>query len=163
MGLTVSLSGVCAMRVRVRLLVAGAALLAGVAAVALPGGCSSSAPPGPATVRGRVTFQGYPMASALVVFAPDPERGTGGKPARGETGPDGTFHLRLDGATDIPPGWYRVALAAPRVPSAQSDPLIPPFPPQLARPDRSGIVREVTPGKDHVFEFAVQVPNPPAQ
>ena len=33
------------------------------------------------------------------------------------------------------------------------------FPPQLSRPDTSGLVREVTPGKEHVFEFGVEVPN----
>jgi hypothetical protein len=139
------------------MLVPFVSLAVGVAAVALPGGCGSSATPGPTTVRGRVTFQGQPVAGGLVVFTPDPDRGGSGKPARAQTGPDGTFQLHLGDAPAIPPGWYRVALAAlpgEFVPYGQ-----PPFPPQLARPDRSGLVREVVAGKENVFEFAVEVPN----
>lgn len=146
------------MRPLLRVVVPIVSLAAGAVFVALHGGCSSSAPPGPATVRGKVTFQGQPVAGGLVVFAPDPDRGGTGKPARGETGPDGSFQLRLDGGQHIPPGWYRVAIA----PAPALDPVEsygrPVFPPQLARPDRSGVVREITPGKDHVFEFAVESP-----
>ncbi|WP_171471918.1 hypothetical protein [Frigoriglobus tundricola] len=35
----------------------------------------------------------------------------------------------------------------------------PVFPAKLARPDLSGLEREVQVGKDHVFDFAVEVPN----
>ena len=142
------------MRRAFRLLVPLLSLAAGAGVVALHGGCSPSRPPKETTVCGRVTFQGRPVAGGTVVFAPDPERGAAGKPLRAATAADGTFTLR---ATDgpVPPGWYRVALAAP--PGAETDP---PFPPQLRRPDRSGLVREVAAGKDHVFEFAVEVPSP---
>jgi hypothetical protein len=109
-------------------------------------GCSRPAPPGPATVRGTVTLQGRPLPGGTVVFTPDKDRGTSGKPVRGEIGPDGTFRF----ASPIPPGWYRVSIAGP--PGGDT------FPPQLRRPDTSGVVREVTPGKEHVFEFAVEVP-----
>ena len=57
---------------------------------------------------------------------------------------------------DVPvvaPGWYRVSLAA--------DPTSEPywaFPAKLARPDLSGLVREVKPDRENVFEFAVEVP-----
>jgi hypothetical protein len=87
------------------------------------------------------------------VFAPDRDRGTTGKPARGEIGPDGTFQLRHDAGPHVPPGWYRVAVAAP-----PADPRRPAFPPQLRRPDTSGLVREVVAGKEHHFEFAVEIP-----
>src|SRR5581483_11537658 len=111
-------------------------------------------PPGAATVRGRVTFQGQPVAGGLVVFSPDPDRGGGGKPARGDLGPDGTFQLKLGDDTAIPPGWYRVAIApAPAV----AYPDWPAFPPQLARPDKSGLVRQVQAGQENVFDFAVEV------
>jgi hypothetical protein len=141
-----------------RVLVPIASLAVGAAVVALPGGCSSTAPPGPATVRGKVTFQGAPLVGGLVVLAPDRDRGTMGKPARGEIGPDGTFQLRHDADPHIPPGWYRVAIAAPPG-GPPLDPGRPAFPPQLRRPDTSGLIREVVAGKEHHFEFAVEVPN----
>ena len=98
-----------------RLLVAVAALGIGAALVAIHGGCSRKATPTTATVSGKVTFQGEPLADGLIVFVPDPDRGGTGKPARGDLGPDGTFQLTIDGETMIPPGWYRVAIApAPR-------------------------------------------------
>jgi hypothetical protein len=128
----------------------------GAAVLALVGGCGSSAPPpGPATVRGKLTFNGRPVAGGLVVFSPDPRRGGSGKPASAETGPDGAFQLQLNRSPNIPAGWYRVALMpAPVI----SDPLAPPatlFPAKLARPDLSGLEREVRAGTEHVFDFAV--------
>jgi hypothetical protein len=42
---------------------------------------------------------------------------------------------------------------------APDSPKAPGFPPQLRRPDRSTLVREVAPGQENVFEFAVEVPN----
>jgi hypothetical protein len=148
----------CPMSKLVRLLVAVVALGVGAAVVTLPGGCSSKPPPGAATVRGRVTFQYQPVAGGLVVFSPDPDRGGGGKPARGDLALDGTFRLKYGDDTAIPPGWYRVAIApAPAVYPAITYPDRPVFPPQLARPDKSGLVREVQAGQENVFEFAVEV------
>lgn len=144
------------MRRAFRLLVPLLSLAVGAGAVAVQGGCGPSKPPRELTVCGRLTFQGRPVAGGTVVFTPDPDHGGAGKPLRAATAADGTFTLRAaDGP--VPPGWYRVALAAP--PGEATDP---PFPPQLRRPDRSGLVREVTAGKDHVFEFAVEVPPPGA-
>lgn len=119
----------------------------GVMLAALLFGCGKSAPPGPAPVRGAVTFQGRPVPNGMVVFTPDTDRGTAGKPVRADTGPDGTFRL----GAGLPPGWYRVSLVAAPGPTR--------FPPQLARPDTSNLLREVVAGKEHVFEFAVEVPN----
>src|SRR5712671_6744239 len=118
----------------VRLLVPVVALAAGIAAVALHLGCNGSSPPvGPSTVRGRVTFQGQPVAGGMVIFTPDRDRGASGKPLRCDTGPDGIFELRCEGTSTIPPGWYRVAIAPPpNDPYAGSNKSL--FPPQLRRP-----------------------------
>lgn len=141
-----------------RFLIPVVSLGIGAALVGLPGGCSRKSPSAPATVRGRVTFQGYPLANGLIVFSPDPDRGGSGKPARGDLDPDGRFQLKLADELSIPPGWYRVAIApAPRIAPLSLDRL--PFPLQLARPDKSGVVREVKAGQENVFEFAVEVPN----
>ncbi|MBA4065513.1 MAG: hypothetical protein C0501_17715 [Isosphaera sp.] len=141
------------MRPRSRLLVPVAALGLGATLVALPGGCSRGPDAVPAAVRGTVTFQGRPLAGGLVVLSPDPDRGGSGKPARGDVGPDGRYELRLNGEAAIPPGWYRVAVAAAPGPAAG-----PAFPAKLARPDLSGLVREVKAGRENVFDFAVEVP-----
>jgi hypothetical protein len=118
--------------------------------VALPGGCKRPAPPGATTVRGAVTFQGRPLSGGLVVFSPDPDRGGSGKPARGDLDPDGRFRLTLADSEAVPACWYRVAILG--LPAAGA-----PFPPKLARPDLSGIVREVKSGRENVFDFAVEV------
>ena len=130
---------------------------AAVVSAGLSGGCGGKAPAGPTVVRGTVTFQGQPVAGGLVVFSPDPDRGGTGRPARGELGPDGAFQVNAADGTALPAGWYRVAIAPPPgfLPSDR-----PAFPPQLARPDQSGLIREVRSGQENVFDFAVEV-NPP--
>src|SRR5262245_20724858 len=130
----------------VRLFVPVVALGVGAAVVSLPGGCSRKSSQESATVRGAVTFQGKPLAGGLVVFSPDPDRGGRGKPARGSIGTDGRFEMRLGDETAIPAGWYRVAIAATPAALSPADSTVslgPVFPPQLARPDLSGLLREV--------------------
>lgn len=131
-----------------RILVPLLALAAGAVAVSVHLGCNRhSEPAGPTAVKGRVSFQGEAVPGAMVVFAPDRERGASGKPIRAETGPDGVFELK-----EPLPGWYRVAIAPP----AESNWAH--FPPQLRRPDTSTVSREVVAGKENLFEFAVEVP-----
>jgi hypothetical protein len=124
------------------------ALAAGAVAVSLHLGCSNrSESAGLTSVKGRVSFQGEVVPGAMVVFAPDKERGMSGKPIRAETGPDGVFELK-----EPPAGWYRVAIAPPTESQWAH------FPPQLRRPDASTIVREVVARKGNVFELAVEIP-----
>ncbi|MFO0822470.1 MAG: hypothetical protein U0792_05015 [Gemmataceae bacterium] len=145
------------MSMLMRLCVPVVALVVGAAVVALPGGCSRNTPQAATTVRGAVTFQGKPLAGGMVVFSPDPDRGHSGKPIRGNVGVDGRYELRPSEKTPIPPGWYRVAIAA--APSLEpTSELSPIFPVKLARPDLSGLLREVKPEQENVFEFAVEVP-----
>ncbi len=145
------------MSILTRLCVSVVALSIGVVVVALPGGCSRKTAGKTTTVRGAVTFQGRPLVGGAIVFSPDPDRGGTGKPIRGNVGADGRYELRPGENAIIPPGWYRVAIAV--VPSLES-PAAPTaiFPLKLARPDTSGLVREVKPEQENVFEFAVEVP-----
>jgi hypothetical protein len=94
----------------------------------------------------------------MVVFAPDPLRGGRGKAFSAETGPDGGFQLQFDRSSQIPAGWYRVALMSAPVSESPAPPVT--FPAKLGRPDLSGLEREVHAGKEHFFEFAVEVPAP---
>ena len=142
----------------VRLLVPVVALGVGAAIVALPGGCSRKPPPGAATVRGRSPSRGNRWPVGLSCFSPDADRGGSGKPVRGELAADGTFQLTLGDDLTIPPGWYRVAIApAPTALPPFAYPDRPIFPPQLTRPDKSGLIREVQAGRENVFDFAVEV------
>lgn len=137
-----------------RTLMAGLALAAGAGAVALHSGCSGTpAPAAPTIVRGRVSFQGQPVPGAMVVFTPDRDRGSSGKPIRAETGPDGVFELPSPPNAPVPSGWYRVTIAPPASTTGAWE-LVPS---QLRRPDTSTIVREVATGKEHFFELAIDV------
>jgi hypothetical protein len=113
-------------------------------------GCGSE-PRTPATVRGRVLFDGRPLAGGTVVFVPDGARGPAAKPAIATIDSRGLFRLNAEGSPYIVAGWYRVALADAGLPETWAV-----FPPALRRPDRSGLEREVKPGKDNVFEFQIE-------
>jgi hypothetical protein len=97
------------------------------------------------------------VTGGLVVFTPDPERGGSGKPIAGEIAQDGKFQLNNGGNPAIPSGWYRVAIAPAPVSSFSSN-VRSDLPPQLARPDQSGLVREVKAGQENTFEFVIEVP-----
>ncbi|HEY1192139.1 MAG TPA: hypothetical protein VGE74_31210 [Gemmata sp.] len=145
------------MKAALQFLIGTLALAVGAAAT-FSGGCGSKAPePGAATVKGRVVLNGQPVVGGLVVFTPNPERGATGNPAFAETGPDGAYALQFEHASAIPPGWYRVSLAPPP-PVAPKERGAVAFPATLARPDLSGLEREVVSGKEHVFEFVIEVP-----
>lgn len=111
-------------------------------------GCGHGTP-SPIAVRGSVTFQGRPLAGGLVVFAPDRDRGTTGKPVSATVGDDGSY------AATISPGWYRVALADPPGIDWEGHGW-PRFPAALRRPDRSGLDREVVAGRENVLHFHVE-------
>ncbi len=71
----------------------------------LTAGCSKTA-----TVKGRVTLDGKPVAGATVLFVPEP--GNAARPASGLTDGDGNFQLTTyrmeDGAV---PGAYRIVVS----------------------------------------------------
>lgn len=109
-------------------------------------GCGTK-PQAPATVEGTVHFLGRPLAGGMVVFTPDRDRGTTGKPIAAEVLADGRYELPSD---KLSAGWYRVSISDP--PAFQSG-----FPATLRRPDRSGLSREIHPGRDHRYDFHIDV------
>lgn len=131
------------------------AMVAAIVGLVPAAGCHRVAD-APTTVRGVITFQGRPLAGGRVVFTPDPDRGGAGKPISAGIGANGSFQLALDEEPSVPPGWYRVAIAASPLETGGSLRL---FPRQLARPDQSGLVREVKSGRDNVYEFRIEVPS----
>lgn len=74
-------------------------------------GCGRSGLPETATVHGRITHQGNPVAEAKIMFQPDQ-----GRPATAVTGPDGAYRLTTfndgDGAVLGP---HRVTIQATRI------------------------------------------------
>lgn len=104
-------------------------------------GCGDSAP-SVAPVRGKVTLNGQPLSTGMVMTMPSAGRGAGG-----EIGPDGTFELTTpeygDGAQ---PGMHKVAVRAydnsgvtdPELASGKS--LVPS---RYANPMTSGLTIEV--------------------
>jgi len=107
-------------------------------------GCGTK-PTAPATVEGTVHFLGRPLAGGMVVFTPDRDRGTTGKPIAAEVLADGRYELP---SSKLAAGWYRVSISDP--PAFQSG-----FPATLRRPDRSGLSREIHPGRDHRYDFHI--------
>jgi hypothetical protein len=144
------------MSTRSRSLISRAAFALAVLTLAFPSGCQRVAPSGNTTVQGRVIYRGQPVSGGLVVFTPDLERGGSGKPIPAEIASDGRFQLPSGGETVIAPGWYRVAIASAPNPSSILANEHSVFPPQLARPDRSGLVREVKAGQENTFDFIIE-------
>lgn len=145
------------LRPLLRSLVPAVSLALGFLIVGLPVGCGSAASSAPTTAHGVVQFLGYPLSGGMIVFAPDVHRGTAGKPIRADIAANGTFELKVDGSPNIPPGWYRIAIAEPS--AAAGSYLYAPqtlFPVRLRRPDKSDLVRQVQAGKDNVFEFLIE-------
>ena len=108
-------------------------------------GCGTK-PQAPATVEGTVRFLGRPLAGGMVVFTPDRDRGTTGKPIAAEVLADGRYELP---SSILAAGWYRVSISDP--PAFHSG-----FPATLRRPDRSGLSREIHPGRDHRYDFHIE-------
>jgi hypothetical protein len=127
------------------------------------GGCGRTESRDVATVRGRVLFQGRPLAGGVIVFAPHPDRGAAGKTATADIDANGEYKLRLDGQPYVRGGWYRVAIADPpgwTIPIPGETPrlsAVSPFPDALRRPDKSGLEREVVVGRENEFEFHIEV------
>lgn len=95
---------------------------ASVLAVVACHGCNSRSEPEAYPVSGRVTVEGSPLTQGTIRFVP-----ASGRPATSAIGPDGSFNLglpRVGGVgidEGIPPGAYRVTVAASEVIDAEAE------------------------------------------
>lgn len=121
--------------------------------------------PATAPTTGTVTYQGQPLADAMVTFHPQSAGASGGqnRGAVGKTDASGNFALTTfepqDGAI---PGKYRVTVTKTEggAPAENPDPFAPAAPapkslvPQaFTKPDSSGLTAEVKQGGENKFSF----------
>lgn len=135
----------------------GTIRLATLAAILLcfVGGCGRNPGTSQTTIRGSVFYQGRPLAGGMIVFAPDHERGTPGKSISATIGQDGSYSVTPE--KSAAGGWYRIAFAE-AAEESQSYTGENRLPLALRRPDKSGVDREVSAGKDNVMVFDIEVP-----
>lgn len=111
-----------------------------------------------ASVSGRVTVGGQPLAAGQVAFESD------GQLLASRVGPDGRYQLRNGGTIQVPPGDYTVILTPPP-PELVEDPktteirAIGPadqsrYPTKYRNPETSGIRQTIPPGNSAIdLEF----------
>jgi hypothetical protein len=111
-----------------------------------------------ATVSGRVTVGGQPLAAGQIAFEAD------GQLLASRIAPDGRYQLRNGGTMSVPPGDYTVLLAPPPPdlvedpktteirPAAPLDQLR--YPVKYRSPETSGIRQTIPPGHSEIdLEF----------
>jgi hypothetical protein len=114
-----------------------------------------------APVHGKVSCRGVPLRSGVIVFTPDPLRGSHGPLARAEIQRDGTYVLRSADALGAVIGWHRVTVAAVEVPSITGTgrrfvlprPLIAE---KYRDPELSGLACEVHVGRDNSIDWDLE-------
>jgi hypothetical protein len=105
-------------------------------------------------VRGKVSYQGTPLRSGIVVFSADAERGTDGPVACAAIDFDGTYSLKTGDKEGIAPGWYRVTVTA--VADNRSELPIELIPEKYRDPQLSSLQCQVKRGHDNVVDFDLQ-------
>jgi hypothetical protein len=115
-------------------------------------GCGDHAKPD-LVVRGQVLYRGDPVAGGLIVFAPNPDRGSDGPVLMATLQDDGSFTLTGPDARPAPAGWYRIAIApkAGTVGAPTPKRPYPGLPAKYRNPALSGLEREIKPGMENVI------------
>ena len=108
--------------------------------------------------RGEVSFEGRPVARALVVFHPTDDPVPNALDPRAVVEPDGTFAVSTHDARDgAPPGRYAVTVhdlkAGPTPDGGPPSPAVGRLPARYADPARSGLAAEVRPAAPNSFSF----------
>ena len=124
-------------------------------ALALVAGCGGGSKPDETVVRGQILYRGEPVAGGLIVFAPNPDRGSDGPVVTATLQDDGSFTLTSPDGKPVPPGWYRIAVApkAGTVDLPTAERPYPGLPAKYRNPSRSGLEREIKAGTDNVVCF----------
>lgn len=120
-------------------------------------GCGKSKPT-ETVVRGQILYRGEPVVGGLIVFAPNPDRGSDGPIVTATLNEDGSFTLTTADGNPVAPGWYRIAVApkagSVRVPTP--DRPYPGIPTKYRNPSLSGLEREIKAGTDNVVLFDLE-------
>jgi hypothetical protein len=117
-------------------------------------GCSDKAKP-ELVVRGQVLYRGAPVAGGLIVFAPNPERGSDGPVLLATLQDDGSFTLTGPDGRPVPAGWYRIAVSpkAGTVDMPTPERPYPGLPAKYRNPALSGLEREIKPAADNIISL----------
>ncbi|MEZ6140001.1 MAG: hypothetical protein R3B84_05465 [Zavarzinella sp.] len=91
----------------------------------------------------------------MIIFSPDPDRGTNGPSCKSVIHEDGSYSLESVNNDNIVSGWYRVAIApAPgTIPPPSVEHPEPAFPVHFRNPARSGIHREIKMIPVNIIDF----------
>ena len=127
------------------------------AAFLVSAGCGGSKPP-ETVVHGQILYRGEPVSGGLIVFAPNPDRGSDGPVATATLNDDGSFTLTTSDGKPVPAGWYRIAVApkpgSVEIPTAERP--YPGLPSKYRNPSLSGLEREIKAGTDNVVCFDLE-------
>lgn len=124
------------------------------AALSLAAGCGKSKQ-AETIVRGQILYRGEPVSGGLIVFAPNPDRGSDGPVVTATLNDDGSFTLIGPDGQPVPAGWYRIAVA-PKAGTVDVPTAVRPYPGLPAKyrnPGLSGLSAEVKSGNDNVICF----------
>jgi hypothetical protein len=129
-----------------------------VCVLALVAGCGGGSKPSETIVRGQILYRGEPVAGGLIVFAPNPDRGSDGPVVTARLLDDGSFTLSAVDGQPVAPGWYRIAVApkAGSVDAPTADRPYPGLPAKYRNPGLSGLEREIKVGTDNVICFDLE-------
>ncbi len=104
-------------------------------------------------VYGKVLFQGQPLAGGTIVCAPDPERGGRGPLGVATIDSEGRFIMHSGGKPGVVPGWHRITVTGPPHPY---DSTAASLPSRYADPERSGLARQIQPGKANTLDLTLE-------
>jgi len=111
-------------------------------------------------VQGRVTYQGKPMAGALLGFTPtEVGMGASQRPATAVTGEDGVYRLKAyRGEFGMPPGRYRVSVLCYEGSMAEPETVRYLIPKKYSNADTSGLTADVPQERTGTLELDFEIP-----